>query len=246
MKKNSVQRFLSTLSLEQKRLRKEILMISHAAKVSHLGSCLSAVDIIAAVYACKRPNDIFVLSSGHAAVALYAVLNKKMKKTVFSLQTEHIHPDRNLKKGIYVSTGSLGQGLPIALGMAFADKKKKIFCLVSDGECSEGSIWEALRIAEEHTLSNLVIIINMNGYGAYKKVHIPSLTKQLKGFIQRITTVNGHDLLALKQAIKQKKTTPHVIIAKTVLAQLPFLKGQDAHYKIMSDEDFRTAQALLQ
>ncbi len=239
--------FIQSLSVEQKKLRKDILTLSHKAKVSHLGSCFSAVDIISAIYKVKKLSAPFVLSSGHAAVALYAVLNSKTKNKVkLDLETVHIHPDRNMETGIYVSTGSLGQGLPIAVGMALANRKKTVFCLVSDGECSEGSIWEALRVAHEQALNNLVIIINMNGYGAYGAINVPELLKRLKGFTKKLVVVNGHNMLELKNALQQKTfDAPKVIIAKTTVAQLPFLVGQDAHYKVMSDEDYFLVQSLL-
>src|SRR6266498_2327336 len=133
---------IKNFSREQKKLRKRILEISHDLHFSHLGSCLSAVDLIDAIYSIKKSKDKFILSNGHAAVAWYVVLEKYgyIKDKQFYKKL-HIHPDRNPKVDIHVSTGSLGQGLPIALGMALSDRKTTIYCMLSDGECAEGSIW---------------------------------------------------------------------------------------------------------
>ena len=134
----------------QKQLRRRLLEVTYREKLSHLGSCLSALDVMIAVYGIKRPEDKFVLSNGHAGLALYVVLEKEGLLDLESLWKDlNIHPDRCLEKGIHVSTGSLGQGLPIALGMAMADPKRDIYCMISDGECAEGSIWESLRILVE-------------------------------------------------------------------------------------------------
>src|SRR3989338_6766812 len=121
---------IKKLSSEQKILRKKIIDISHYYHVSHLGSCLSAIDLLFAIYEVKSEKDRFILSSGHAGVALYAVLEYKKMMKIDQLAQFNIHPDRNLDLGIEVSTGSLGQGLPIALGMALANREKQIFCLI--------------------------------------------------------------------------------------------------------------------
>ena len=146
---------IKKLKIEQKQTRKRILEISHASKLSHLGSCLSAVDLIDAVYQVKERKEKFVLSNGHAGVALYVILEKHGLVDGQSLERLHVHPDRNPDLSIDVSTGSLGHGLPIAVGMALADRKRFVYCTISDAETNEGSIWEALRIASEQKLVNL-------------------------------------------------------------------------------------------
>lgn len=230
----------------QKELRLRILEMSYRSKTSHIGSCLSSVDIIYVIYQIKKPNDKIILSNGHAAVALYAVLEKMGKLKNPSLAKLHTHPDRNTKNGIDVSTGSLGQGLPIAVGIALADKKRRVFCLVSDGECSEGSIWEALRVAYEQKLSNLTIIVNANGWGAYDPLEPGFLIRRLRGFLGGIKIINGHDLKAIKKSLIEKtKNTPLCIFAKTKSNQFPFLRGQDAHYYVMDKKDYETAKEKL-
>lgn len=239
---------LKKLDKEQRRLRKRILELTHESHLSHLGSCLTAVDLIDAVYKIKNDDEKFVLSNGHAGIALYSVLEKyghfKDPKIIKKL---NIHPDMNPEHGIHVSTGSLGQGLPIALGMALADKTKNVYCLLSDGECTEGSIWEALRVAWETKAYNLKIIINANGWSAYNKVNLPYLIKRIKAFGYQVQKIDGHDSKAIIQALKEREPKqPSLLFAYTIVEQFTFLKGQDAHYYIMKQEDFDRAMKLLE
>lgn len=237
---------LSQLTPDQKETRKRILEISYHSGLSHLGSCLSAVDIIDTVYRVKRKDECFVLSGGHGAVALYAVLEEKHVLQPSAVEKLHIHPDRNVDCGIDASTGSLGQGLPIAVGMALADKNKRIFCLISDGECAEGSIWEAFRIIYENKIRNLIAIINANGWGAYGPIFLPALLNRLKGFGLHAAMVDGHNINKLSNAIKTAGARcPSIIFARTNVEQFPFLKGQDAHYHVMSKEEYKLAMEML-
>jgi transketolase len=127
-------------------LKKRILEIAYKNKLSHLGSYLSSLGIIEEIYKKKNPEDIFILSSGHAALALYVVLEKYENKNAEYLLKKHGgHPHRDEENGIYCSTGSLGMGITVAVGRALANPKRKVYVLISDGECAEGSIWEALR-----------------------------------------------------------------------------------------------------
>jgi transketolase len=234
------------LTSEQRYLRRCIIEISYKAQFSHLGSCLSAVDIISAIYKFKKRNERFVLSSGHAGIALYAALQQYGLLRDTDIADLHIHPDMNPQFGIDVSTGSLGQGLPIAAGMALADRGRDVYCLVSDGECAEGSIWEALRIAVEQKMNNLKIVINANGWGAYSPISLSLLTKRLRGFGYNVMAVNGHNICRLQQALKLKnKNKPSLIFAKTEVGQFPFLKGQDAHYYVMNKADYELALNIL-
>ncbi|MFC1804909.1 1-deoxy-D-xylulose-5-phosphate synthase N-terminal domain-containing protein [Candidatus Omnitrophota bacterium] len=234
------------LDPEQKNIRRRIIEISHRYRLSHLGSCLSACDIIYAIYKIKRKEESFVLSCGHSAIALYAVLEKFGWIKRAQIKNLHVHPDRDPRLKIAVSTGSLGQGLPIALGMALANPKRNVYCLVSDGECSEGSIWEALRIAREQRVCNLKIIINANGWAAYRAVSIPSLIRRLEGFGYKVLAVDGNDLKGLSRSLRIKTAgRPLLILGRTKVGQLPFLKGQDAHYYVMNDKDCTLALEIL-
>jgi transketolase len=179
-------------------LEQRIMDISRRHRLSHLGSCFTALPIIAGIYEKMQPTDRFVLSNGHAALALYVVLEHHGKADAEELVTRHgIHPERDIDCGIFVSTGSLGMGLPIAVGMAYANRGADVYCLISDGECAEGSIWEALQFIDDHQLINLKVHVNMNGVAAYKAVNIPSLTRRLTTFLPTITIhyTNVHDVV---------------------------------------------------
>jgi transketolase len=236
----------STLSPEQKGTRKALIELSYRLQYSHLGSCLSSIDIIDAVYRVKADADRFVLSNGHSAIALYVVLAKRGILDESVIKKLHVHPDRNIAFGIHVSSGSLGQGLPIALGMAMADRNKRVFCLVSDGECAEGSIWESFRILYEHKVNNLVTIVNANGWGAYGRISLSALLKRIQGFNLHVIQVDGHDVGQVVSAVKETgRHYPSLIFARTTVEQFPFLKGQDAHYHVLNDEDYANAMKLL-
>lgn len=234
------------LSAEQKVTRKRIIELSYQFKYSHLGSCLSSIDIIDAVYQIKENTDRFVLSNGHAAIALYVILEKNGIIDLSIIEKLHIHPDRNIDFGVNISSGSLGHGLPIAIGMAMADRNKRVFCLVSDGECCEGSIWESFRIIFENKVNNLITIVNANGWGAYDPISLPVLFRRIRGFNPDVTKVDGHNLGKLSSTLMEAgKGHPSVIFAQTAVEQFPFLKGQDAHYYVMNEEDYRNAMELL-
>jgi transketolase len=236
---------LQGLSPLQKQLRCRLLEVVYREKLSHLGSCLSAFDIMIAVYSIKRPNDRFVLSNGHAGLALYVILEKEGLLKLDSLDGLKIHPDRSLEKGIFVSTGSMGQGLPIALGMALADPQRDIYCMISDGECAEGSIWESLRILVEQKVKNLKVIVNVNGWAAYMPVVPQRLKAQFEGFGVKAIEINGHSLPDLDRAIHECQGGDSIIFARTNVEQFPFLKGLDAHYYVMKIQDYNMALEVL-
>lgn len=238
---------IKLLTTEQKNTRRRILEISYDRKLSHIGSCLSSVDLIDAVYKVKKKNEKFVLSNGHAGIALYVILEKNgFIKDPNVIKELNIHPDRNPDIGIFVSTGSLGQGLPIALGMALASAKQNVYCMISDGECTEGSIWETLRIVKDNKINNLKIMINANGWSAYDSVCLPDIIKRLEGFGYEARKINGHNMKDVIKALKSVSADkPIVIFAQTSVNQFPFLKNQDAHYYIMNRNDYKKALDLL-
>lgn len=237
---------LQLLSKAQKIIRMRILEITFRSNLSHLGSCLSSVDLIDAVYKVKKDQDKFVLSNGHAGKALYVILQKygKIKDPIIS-EKLGVHPDRNELLGIHVSTGSLGQGLPIALGMAIANKKENVYCMISDGECAEGSIWEALRIAADKKINNLRVIVNANGWGAYDPIPLGNLIKRFEGFGYYVKRVNGHNFEEICKVLESPVAKPTIIFGETTVEQLPFLKGQDAHYYVMTEDNYINAIELL-
>ena len=210
--------------MNNKELKRRIIDISYRHKLSHLGSCITAVDIIDEIYGVKLPDERFVLSSGHAGLALYCVIEKYEGIDAEKIFEHHgVHPDRCNQCHIYCSTGSLGQGLPISCGLALANRNKNVWCLISDGEMAEGSIWEALRIRNELKLKNLKVYLNFNGWGAYKNIEEEAMGERLAWFTY---------------------STP-IEIKATNVNQLPFLKGQDAHYKVMNEEEYKEAMEIL-
>lgn len=224
-------------------LIKRIIDISFKHKLSHIGSCLSILGILDTIYHLKAGGDPVILSNGHAGVALYVILEKYENKNAEDLYTKHgVHPNRDLSNGIYASTGSLGQGLPIAVGMAIADRSKDVYCITSDGECAEGSIWESIRIASEQQLNNLKVIVNINGYGAYDKINVKPLPARFQSFGCKVIEVNGHNQKILHQAlITKSRFKPLVVLASTRVDFFSFLNGIDAHYKVMDGFDYSKA-----
>lgn len=150
-------------------LHERILEISKKHHISHLGSALTSVDIIEEIYKEKEYDEPFVLSMGHAGLALYVI-----NESYWGLNAEHtylsygVHPERSDR--IDCSTGSLGQGISIALGMALADRSKNVYCLISDGELYEGSVWESANIMHKYNVTNLKVYLNYNGWSAYDSV----------------------------------------------------------------------------
>lgn len=186
-------------------LHKRITDISRKHDLSHLGSNYTAVDIIDQIYSAKKEYDPFVLSCGHAGLALYVVLEKYLGLDAEHLYLKHgTHPNRDIADGIYCSTGSLGWGLTVALGMAMADRTRKVYCLISDGESFEGVIWETANIIHRYKVDNLRIHLNWNGWAAYHSVS--------RDFVERLNLI-----------------LPRLIIHETNVEDHG-LKGQSAHY----------------
>jgi transketolase len=165
------------------KLSRRVVDISYKKGLSHLSSCLTAVRLIDNIFLVKGEKDSFVLDNGHAGLALYVVLEKFYKLDAEKLFDKHgVHPNRDKDDHIEVSTGSLGQGLPIAVGMAMADPDNLVYVLTSDGAMAEGSNWEALRIAGEQRLENLRVTVNANGTSAYGQVDANLLDTRMQFF----------------------------------------------------------------
>lgn len=211
------------MEILNKDLKRRIIDISYRHKLSHIGSCLTAVDIIKAVYDQKDMDEKFVLSAGHAGLALYVVLEDIFKLTdaEYLLDNCGIHPDRPQAHGyIDCSTGSLGHGIGIAVGMALSNRLKKVYCVISDGECAEGSVYEALRIAEENKLDNLYVYVNWNGWAAYKDT---SSYYMLKSDYKHI----------------------HFNVVFTGCDYIPFLSKLTGHYKVLNEEEYKLVMEIL-
>ena len=249
-------------------IRKIVLEQSKRAHVGHIGSALSIADILACLYdgilripALDDPDrDRFILSKGHAALALYAVLYLKGwidEKTLNSFHSDGtllgVHPECALP-GVDFSTGSLGHGLSIGVGAALAAQmqrsNRRIFVLISDAECNEGSTWEAVMFAAHHRLSNLTAIIDLNGQQAlgYTKnvLALPDMPGRWSSFGWDAREVDGHDGAALHEALvddKSNSSMPRVIVARTIFGKgVSFMENQIKwHYLPMSDEQYTLA-----
>lgn len=204
-------------------LDKRILEISYKNKLSHLGSYFSSVGIIDEIYTKMKPDDIFILSAGHSALALYVCLEKHRNKDAEQLFLKHGgHPHREEKDSIHCSTGSLGMGICIALGRAVADPNRKVYVMISDGECAEGSVWESLKTIREQKIENIDVYVNINGYAAYMEVDQQYLSDRLKTFL------------------------PKINLRYTTVERFPFLSGLNAHYHVMSEENYKNGLKLLE
>ena len=251
-------------------IRRVILEQSKRANVGHIGSGLSVADILATLYggvlnlpAHDHPDrDRFILSKGHAVLGLYAALHLRGWLSAERLGTYcgegsilGVHPEHALP-GIDFSSGSLGQGLSIGAGAALAARLKsssrRVFVLVSDAECNEGSLWEAIMFASHHRLANLIAIIDLNGQQALGYTeNVMSLTPMAdrwRAFQWDVHEVDGHDVAGMAATIAGLDTragAPHVLVARTVFGKgVSFMERQIKwHYWPMSDDEYRQALA---
>ena len=249
-------------------IRRVVLTQAKTANVGHIGSALSVAEIVAALFGGvlrltpvgDPDRDRFVLSKGHAAMALYAALFLAGSLTEAQLASYcadgsllGVHPEHTLPE-VDFSTGSLGHGLPFGAGAALAARlqgsPRRVFVLLSDGECNEGSTWEAAMFAAHHRLSALVAIIDVNGQQAFgstgEVLNLEPLAQRWQAFGWDTTEIDGHDELALKHTIENLDTAaaaPHVIVARTVFGKgVSFMERHLAwHYLPMSDEQYRQA-----
>lgn len=207
------------MEADLRELKRRIIDISYKYNLSHIGSCMTAVPIIYEIYQTKLLGDKFVLSAGHAGLALYVILEKYEGHNAEELFDKHgVHPDRDPEHGIHVSTGSLGQGLPIATGMALANRNNDVYVYITDGEAHEGSIYETINFIKDQRIENIKIYCNWNGYTAYKT---PS--KEVNKYL-------------VDSGIVKMRYTQF---------EFPFLKGLDAHYMKLTEENYKEAKEKL-
>ena len=214
---------LKKLKLKALKLRQDTLIMFQKKKEAHLGGSFSMIEIIVAIYSkILKKKDKFILSKAHASFPLCILLREKGLKPKI---TTHLEIDE--KNGIYSTTGSLGHGLPIAAGMAFANKilkkRDKIYVLISDGECQEGTTWETLLFAAKHKLENLIILIDYNKIQALSKLNdalpLHNLVKKIQSFnINCVDVKNGHNFSSILKSfkLKNKKKLPTAIIFNTI------------------------------
>ena len=257
-------------------VRKGIVTGVHAAKSGHPGGSLGAADIMTYLYfeemnidpadPHKADRDRFVLSKGHAAPGLYSVLANRGYFPVEELETlRHIgsrlqgHPNMNDAPGIDMSTGSLGQGISAAVGMALAAKHwgdgYRVYTLLGDGECEEGQVWEAAMFAGNHALDNLVAVVDHNGLqidGTIDEVNsaMPLADKFHAFKWHVIELADGNDMAQIAAAFAEARKvsdSPVAIIAETVKGKgVSFMENQVGwHGKAPNDEQFEQAMAEL-
>lgn len=257
------------------RVRMGIIESTHAAKAGHPGGSLSAAELFTYLYF-KEMNvdpsnpqdperDRFVLSKGHSAPGLYAVLALLGFFPWDDLKTlRHIgshlqgHPNMGLTPGVDMSTGSLGQGISAACGMALAakltGKKSRVYTLLGDGEIQEGQVWEAFMFASHYKLDNLCVVIDNNGLqidGAIEDVMNPyPITEKLRAFGFDVTEIDGHDFEQLESTfahVRQVKDAPSAIVMKTTKGKdVSFMENQvDWHGKAPDDGQYEIAMDEL-
>ena len=249
---------------------------TYHAKSGHPGGSLSAADIFTYLYYNEmnvnpdnpqwEDRDRFVLSKGHCCPSLYAVLAMKGFFDWSELESlRHVgamlqgHPDMKRTPGIDMSSGSLGQGVSAACGMAFAakldQKDYRVYTVLGDGECEEGQVWEAAMFAAHNKLDNLVVIVDRNGLqidGTVEEVcGIEPLDKKFESFGFEVAKIDGHSFEEIEAAVNKAKTVkgkPFAILAKTVKGKgVSFMENQVGwHGKACNDEEFKTATAELQ
>ena len=265
-------------------VRKDIVTAVHAAKAGHPGGSLSAADLFTYLYfeemnidpkdPKKADRDRFVLSKGHTAPGLYAALANRGYFPVEDLVTLRKlgsylqgHPCMQSVPGVDMSSGSLGQGISVACGMALGAKMSgdsfRVYTLLGDGEIQEGQVWEAAMLAAHRKLDNLVVIVDNNGLqidGKIDDVNSPyPIDKKFEAFRFHVINVDGHDFDALKQAFDEARTVkgqPTAIIAKTIKGKgVSFMEDQaswhgvapnDEQYKLAMEELEKAGEALCQ
>lgn len=245
------------------KIRKSILKVANSSQCSHIGSNLSIVEILVILYTNYLDNkkNSFILSKGHACLALYCVLKEKgyiNAKTLNSFgKNDSILMSHVSHKvpGIDFSTGSLGHGLPVATGIALANKiknkKSKTFVMLSDGELDEGSNWESLLFSSHHKLNNLVIIIDYNKIQSIdsikKTLNLEPLGQKFKSFGCKVLNIDGHNVNQIFNALKIKSSKPVVIVANTIKGKgVSFMENSVLwHYKSLNLSDYQKALKLI-
>jgi transketolase len=253
-----------------RRMRRRILDISQTVPALHIAPAFSCLEIVDTVYhgLMRRDGptpDSFILSKGHGAMAQYAVLEQLgvlSREDLDSCGKDGgrlgMHPDIGLP-GIEASTGSLGHGLPLAVGMALADrtlgpKDRTVFCVMSDGELEEGSVWEAMMLAPTLRLDRLVAIVDLNDYqslGRISEIHpnFYPIVAKVEAFGWEVGEVDGHDSAALHAAVTTREgARPLLVLARTVKGKgVSYMENAPIwHYRSPSPDEYRQAVRELE
>jgi len=210
-------RTIEELNEKAQEIRAKVIDFHKRTKIPHLGPDLSSVEIMTALYhEIMNEGDRFILSKGHSAELLYTVLADIGKITEEEIEKLEEHPTICKKKGIWVTTGSLGHGLSTGIGMALAKPESKIYVLMGDGECDEGQVWEAARSASELNIKNVIVIVDCNGFQGLKKTDYSSYKDRFESFGWNAIWCDGHNIEELLKSIKQESDNPLVVLAKTI------------------------------
>jgi len=266
---------LEDLKALARKIRGRVVQMSNVARTPHLGSSLSCVDILVAAYwgflrvdpanPSDPDRDRFILSKGHAATALYATLAHRGFFDPALLDTFNCrgsllaeHPSFRCVPGVEASTGSLGHGLSLALGMALAQRiqgrKARCFALLSDGECEEGSVWEAAMFASARRIDNAAVIVDDNKWQATGRTDeimaLEPLAEKWRAFGWTAHEVDGHNLAALLRvlaAVPDGSGRPIAVIAHTVKGKgVSFMEDDNNwHYRVPTAEEVRAAHQEL-
>ena len=245
------------------RARARLLQMHYESKVGHIGGNLSALDAMLHLhFQVMAPDDRFVLSKGHSAGALYITLWAMGLIPEEALQSFHKddttlagHPVAHWHEGIAFATGSLGHGLGLAAGVALGKRLRgkpgTTYCMMSDGECEEGSIWEALLFARHQRLSNLVALVDANGlqgFGSTAEVaSLEPLAAKFAGMGAHVEEIDGHDPAALDRALATRRDEPLVIVLRTIKGRgVSFMEGRmEWHYLALTEAQHAQAQDEL-
>lgn len=235
-------------------IRKEVIRVAVKNSAGHIAPSLSCVDILVALYyAVMEPQDRFILSKSHGGYGLYAILADKgiLPKEKWENFDLPGCVERNLEIGIEAGCGSLGHGLPMAVGLAWGlklqNKPGRVFCLMGDGECQEGTTWEAIQFAVHHKLNNLRIIIDDNELQAMdftRKVISGNIGWQMEGFgLKPCNILDGHDVKWIAKMFRYKhmSDSPTLFICSTIKGYgLPCAEGIPAfHFRLPNEKEMR-------
>jgi len=269
---------LRTIAAE---VRRSIVKTVHRAKAGHVGGPLSAVDMLTALYfeimnvVPERPEwedrDRFVLSKGHSSIALYSVLAERGYFPKSELDTFdeigsrlQAHPDMTKLPGLDMSTGSLGQGISAAVGMALAAKltgrSYRTYCMIGDGESQEGQVWEAADVASKYGLDNLTVLLDCNGLQQYgwagdapgsRAAPSTDPAARWEAFGFRVLTIDGHDMRQIAAACREAATVagrPTIVVARTVKGKGVGFMEHDYlwHSRVPTDAELAAALSELE
>jgi transketolase len=257
---------MEQLLQKAKTIRIDILDMIYAAKAPHIASCFSVADILNILYGkilhvdpkflANSKRDYLIMSKGHAAAALYATLAHYGFFSTTELATFYKNASRlaghvtTSVPGIEFTTGALGHGLSVACGIALASKNR-VYVIISDGECDEGSIWEAALFAPYHHLNNLTLIIDYNKIQSFGRVErilsLEPLVNKWKAFNWEVLEADGHNYEELKIALSSKAKLPKVIIAHTIKGKGVSFMQDDLiwHYRSPNEQQYQQAREEL-